>query len=98
VSTIRNWSVPTDWQTVCARAGGRRRYNAVRSLLKTLRRQQVLELLEAWGFGYGVQARIAATLNVHPSVVSRDIQALSPLVEACPACGSCVPRDRAREP
>jgi hypothetical protein len=50
------------------RAHGRRRYNAVRSLLKTLRRQAVLELLETWGFGYGVQARIAATLNVHLSV------------------------------
>jgi hypothetical protein len=63
--------------------------------LKTLRRQQVLELLAVWGFGYGVQARIAATLNVHPSVVSRDIAALSPFVESCPCCGSCVPRPRA---
>jgi hypothetical protein len=50
------------------RAHGRRRYNAVRSLLKTLRRQAVLELLETWGCGYGVQARIAATLNVPLSV------------------------------
>jgi hypothetical protein len=77
------------------RACGRRRYNAVRTLLKTLRRQEVLDLLEAWGFGYGVQARIAEALNVHPSVVSQDIQALSPFVESCPACGSCVPRQRA---
>lgn len=91
---MNTWTARVSEEEMRKRACGRRRYNAVRSLLKTLRREAVLELLAAWGFGYGVQARIAATLHVHPSVVSRDIQALSPLVESCPACGSCVPRPR----
>jgi hypothetical protein len=92
---VNTWTARVSEEEMRKRACGRRRYNAVRSLLKTLRRQEVLELLAAWGFGYGVQARIAQVLNVHPSVVSRDIAALSPLVESCPACGSCVPRRRA---
>jgi hypothetical protein len=95
---VNTWTARVSEEEMRKRVCGRRRYNAVRTLLKTLRREEVLALLEAWGFGYGVQARIAATLNVHPSVVSRDIAALTPLVESCPACGACVPRDRAREP
>jgi hypothetical protein len=67
----------------------------VRSLLKTLRRQEVLKLLIALGWRPGTQRRIAAVLHVHPSVISRDIAALTPFVESCPACGSCLPRRRA---
>jgi hypothetical protein len=92
---VNTWTARVSEEEMRKRACGRRRYNAVRSLLKMLRRQEVLELLEAWGFGHGVQKRIAQVLNVHPSVVSRDIQALSPFVENCPCCGSCVPRRRA---
>ena len=89
---MNTWTARVSDEEMRKRACGRRRYNAVRSLLKTLRRQEVLELLEAWGFGYGVQARIAATLNVHPSVVSRDIKSLFPALDVCETCGHQTPR------
>jgi hypothetical protein len=91
---VNTWTARVSEEEMRKRACGRRRYNAVRSLLKTLRREEVLALLEAWGFHYGVQKRVAEALNVDPSVISRDIAALAPLVESCPACGSCVPRPR----
>ena len=92
---MNTWTARVSDEEMRKRACGRRRYNAVRSLLKTLRREEVRQLLEAWGFHAGVQAKIARTLNVDPSVVSRDIAALAPFVERCPTCGSCVPRRRA---
>jgi hypothetical protein len=93
VSTIRNWSAPTDWPTVCARAGGRRRYNAVRTFLANQRRRQVLELLvELGGLERGAQSRIAEALGVHRSVISKDLKKLLPLATPCPGCGVLRPR------
>jgi hypothetical protein len=93
VSTIRNWSAPTDWQTVCARAGGRRRYNAVRTFLADLRRRAVLELLEEiGGLPRGAQAEIARQLGVHRSVISKDLKKILPLAKPCERCGVLRPR------
>jgi hypothetical protein len=47
------------------------------------------------GWRLGTQKRIAEVLNMHPGVISRDIQALAPLVDSCPACGACMPKRRA---
>jgi hypothetical protein len=72
-----NWSDLTDWETVCKRNSGRRRYNARRSLLRTLRQDQVLKLLARYGLSRrGVYSRIARELGVHRSVITRDVQFL----------------------
>jgi hypothetical protein len=98
VSTIRHWSAPTDWQTVCARAGGRRRYNARRTFLANERRRQVLELLVArGGLARGAQAEIARRLQVHRSVISKDLKRLMPLATPCAGCGVLRPREWWRE-
>jgi len=94
VSTIRNWSAPTSWETVCRRASARRHLNAVKTFLANERRRQVLELLlTLGGVRRGVQAEIAKRLNVHPSVISKDINHhLMPLAKPCKTCGTLRPR------
>lgn len=58
------WSNPTDWATVCKRNAGRRHYNSMRSLQRTLRRFKVVELLGKYGIlDHGVFARIARELG-----------------------------------
>lgn len=89
------WSNPTDWETVCKRNRGRRRYNILRKFKQSHRRMQVAELLAKYGLTtHGSYARIARELGVHKSVVTRDVQALLHTQTACPTCGSLVPRDR----
>ena len=80
------WSRPTSADEACRRAGGRRRYNAVRQFQAILRRKTVLELLLKLGHRRGVQSLIAARLGVHRSTVSKDIAAI--LTEN-PPCGEC---------
>ena len=55
------------------RAGGRRRYNALRQLNAQLRRIELLALMREGGLGAGAQARYARLLGVDPSTISRDI-------------------------
>ena len=67
------------------RASGRRHYNSVRQFRATLRQMQVARLL-----AQGVRRRraIARRLGVHPSTISRDVQAiLARSPGACPTCG-----------
>jgi hypothetical protein len=76
-----------DEDQVWRRAGGRRRYNAVRRFRAALRRIQVYEL---WRRDMGPSA-IARQLGVHHSTISRDIEAIYKAlsdVERCPLCGS----------
>jgi hypothetical protein len=59
VSTIRHWSKPTAWETVCRRASARRQFNAMKTFLAERRRRQVLERLDEAGLlsgGHGVEA------------------------------------------
>jgi hypothetical protein len=94
-----SWSATTDWETVCKRSAGRRRYNAWRTFKKEYRRKQVAELLAQYGLlDHGVQARMARELGVHKSVISRDVQFLLTQRVECPCCGSLVPRDRLPPP
>jgi hypothetical protein len=86
-----NWQARVSADEAHRRAAGRRKYNAVRQFRARVRRQEVLRLLGAFGWGYGVQARIAAALGVHPATISRDLAKLLPLVEECPACGGLRP-------
>lgn len=93
--TVTRWSAPTDFDTVCRRAAGRRHYNSLRQFHALLRRRQVIELVGRYGlFTHGAQARIAQELGVSEATISRDIACLLRLHVACPCCGSLVSRDR----
>jgi hypothetical protein len=91
------WHQSTSWDTVCRRAIGRRKFNAIRQLKAQLRRGQVLRLLHDLGWGYRVQVKIAAALGVSEATVSRDLKTILPLYRECPTCGSLVPRHWAAE-
>jgi hypothetical protein len=75
-----NWGAPTDFDTVCRRAAGRRRYNASRALRRLVRRWKVSELvwkyLRQYGWFRGIKARVARELGVHRGTISRDWRAL----------------------
>jgi hypothetical protein len=93
VGTKLNWSAPTSWGEVCARASARRKFNSLRRLRRAERRQQVLELIiELGGLQWGAQTRIAELLGVDRSVISKDLKALFPLAQSCEACGQWRPR------
>ena len=65
----QHWSAHTDWETVCKRASGRRRYNSVRHLHMELRRIQVFKLLRE---GHR-QMEIVKQLGVDPATICRDV-------------------------
>ena len=76
ISLQYSWSAVTSPGEVCTRAGGRRRYNAVRAHRASLRRLRVLELLGTFGAGHGAGIRIARVLGVSPATISRDLARL----------------------
>jgi hypothetical protein len=76
VISAASWRHPPDRDTARRRLAGRWYYNQLRSQLRREREQQVLELLQAWGEGWGIQRRIARELQVHPSIVCRAVAAL----------------------
>jgi transposase len=89
------WSASTDWETVCRRNAGRRRYNALRRLLRDRRRRQVLDLLLEDGLlTHGAKARVARALGVHKSTITRDVAAILHTHATCPTCESVVPLGR----
>jgi len=88
------WSNPAATSVVIARAGGRRRYNALRRDQKLIRRREVEHLLMTWGWNYGTQSRIARHLGVSPATVSRDVKAILPLFRPCPTCTTFVSKER----
>jgi hypothetical protein len=70
----------------------------MKTFLADLRRQQILELLLALGgLQRGVQAEIARRIQVHPSVISKDLKKLMPLARPCETCGTLRPRAWGRE-
>jgi hypothetical protein len=86
------WAAPTDFAEVCRRAGGRRRYNAVRRFNAALRRVKVGEMLLRHGTRHGVQAMIARALGVSEATVSRDRAALARAGRSYPGLGeTCCP-------
>ncbi len=90
------WSELTDPEIVARRAGGRRRYNAVRQFQRDLRRRALLERcpsLLALISRTGAQQRLAAELGVSPSTLSRDVRAILAAYRPCPLCGHWMPRD-----
>ena len=64
------WTDPTSNSEAARRAGGRRRYNAMRQTRALARLEQVLNLKRAgWS-----QRQIARALGVHPSTICRDLR------------------------
>jgi len=69
-----------EWDEICRRAGGRRRYNARRKLIAEMRRFKVAQLVKEYGlYERGVQKRIADELGVSEATISRDIALLCKL-------------------
>ena len=77
---IFEWRMPTDSETAKRRAGGRRRYNAMRRRRVDARRLVVAEAVARMGwFAYmarGLRTSLAAQLGVSPSTISRDLRYL----------------------
>jgi hypothetical protein len=72
-----NWGAPTDWEAVCRRAAGRRRYNAGRRRRKQQRRTEIIIRrtgLDRWE--WGLQAALAEALGVSRATICRDFQAI----------------------
>ena len=69
-----NWTAETDSATVAKRAGGRRRYNAVRTAQAAMRKRQENLLLaqEVRFMTWGWQSELARRLGVHRSTICRD--------------------------
>ena len=57
----------SEWNSICRRAGGRRRYNGVRQFLANRRLSEVIKALKEFGFAWGSQSRIAERLGVSRS-------------------------------
>jgi hypothetical protein len=72
--TNMSWSNKTDFETVCKRAAGRRRYNAERRA-KARERFMIVtkQTVPLEGRKRGSQARLARVLGVHRSTISRDV-------------------------
>ena len=90
------WNAQAEWDAVCRRNAGRRRYNCWRAFRRAYRRTQVAKLLLEYGrqgglSAHGCQARIARALGVSQGTISRDVQALTKSWRSsgvCPLCGS----------
>ena len=91
------WSEWVSDNEAAARAGGRRRYNALRRDRALYRRIQVTERVLSDGWTYGTQARIAEELGVSHSTISRDLKAIFPGAIQCPVCACRHPLERWRE-
>jgi predicted RNA-binding Zn-ribbon protein involved in translation (DUF1610 family) len=91
----RKWT-PTDWEGICKRNAGRRRYNSVRKLRAMFRRNDVATVAARHGlmfYQHGAQARIARELKVSRSTVCRDVAAImaeARAKHACPLCGTAL--------
>lgn len=73
------WRCRTDWNAVCRRASGRRRYNAMRRERAETRREAMAEAIDAlgpaaWFFRRGLAVILGAAFGVHRTTAWRDIQ------------------------
>jgi hypothetical protein len=70
------WGNPADWDTVCRRSAGRRRYNAARKALRNQRRAQIIVRLPPRPWPWGLGVALARALGVSPATISRDLGAI----------------------
>lgn len=88
-----NWQARVSDNGAHQRAGGRKRWNSLRTFLADDRRRLLLELLiDAGGLERGAQSRIAEALGVHRSTISKDLKRILPLAKVCEGCGTRRPR------
>ena len=81
-----------DWDALCRRASGRRRYNSIRRLRAEVRRVQIAEHLRRHGRHHGVQKLLAERFGVSAATISRDLKTLGASFSRCPACGRYSPK------
>jgi hypothetical protein len=75
--TRTQWRTRTDWQTVCRRAAGRRKYNQWQHAMAAARQNEVFKLLLQYGlWDWGVCAQIARELGCSRSTIVRDRRAI----------------------
>lgn len=88
--SAEEWSAYTSAEEAHARAGGRRRYNALRRHQAELRRAELLRLAAtAGGFHRGFQAAAARQLGVSEATISSDMRGIlkGGKPQWCPYCG-----------
>jgi hypothetical protein len=74
---VSQWNAPTDFGTVCRRAGGRKRYNAMRKAAKQWRRIQIISMTAGMNRRkWGLRKRLAAELGVSVRTISEDFKAI----------------------
>jgi hypothetical protein len=89
-----NWSAPTTPAIVARRAGGRRKYNALRKLRAELRRRGLVAALHATGqslMARGTAGWWARRAGIADTTARRDLAALLAQLRAgrpCPICGT----------
>jgi hypothetical protein len=75
--TREQWHARTDFQTVCRRQAGRRKYNQWQRKFMNERRDYVWTRLVAGGLdSWGLLSEIARELGCHRSTILRDRRAL----------------------
>jgi hypothetical protein len=73
--TASQWRRRTDWNEVCRRAAGRRKYNLERRRWAAERETVVFQLLLEYGlWEWGTLSRIARELSVSRATICRDRQ------------------------
>jgi len=101
-----SWSAPVSDAEAARRAGGRRRYNALRHDRAVARQAEIVRRWQQstlFGgpnpLGYGGKTRLAREFNVAPATIRRDVTAIRECFGrlACPLCSSLVNVDRWRE-
>lgn len=70
------------------RAGGRRKYQALRRHEALLRRGEIIEQLKVLGFQRGTQAKIARLTGWSEATISRDFKRIRERFAPCSACGA----------
>ena len=70
------------------RAGGRRKYQALRRHEALLRRGEIIEQLKVLGFQRGTQAKIARLTGWSQATICRDLKRIRERFAPCPACGA----------
>lgn len=73
------WTNATSQQRAYRRAGGRRRYNATRQFMATVRLGMLVKIIKELDFCWGWQSEAARRLGVNRSTICRDHRKLQKL-------------------